>query len=374
MNRIKNLIFLGYFILTLLLVSVSTLMDGKRFLDTNRSTDSDSLSVIDGTLTANLEQRFDQVLGIHELSVSVMAAFYYFVFSEGKNGVLIGEEDWLFSVEEFEIPKNYSINLDENLDTVTAISRYFQAQGITLVVAPVPAKARLLQGKLRQQWSPKREAVYQYMFENLGESGVHIVDTYAAMIAESSREALFFRSDTHWTPEGAAIVARSTAEYLYRHLEIPPEKKTYATELFNRGKLDGDLTRFIPLASWFSEWGPSPEYFDHSKTYAQSNDLFGSEKVSTALVGTSYSADDRWNFSGFLMQESGRDLANYAKKGAGPFSPMLKLVESRSALTDIDLIVWEIPERFLMYSYSELQFGQILHQNGGENVAAVDFQ
>jgi len=191
------------------------------------------------------------------------------------------------------------------------------------------------------------------------------------MNAAASSQSLFFRSDTHWTPTGASIIAQATADYWRSEVGATSIDLTFSTEAQAVQKLEGDLMSFIPLAPWFSSWGPGPEYFRPSQTYAQASDLFASTEINTLLVGTSYSADERWNFAGFLKQALGRDLANYSAKGQGPYRPMHKLLTDISVFDGVDLVVWEIPERYLMDSYSELKFSQLLSRNADTQLAAA---
>jgi alginate O-acetyltransferase complex protein AlgJ len=77
--------------------------------------------------------------------------------------------------------------------------------------------------------------------------------------------------------------------------------------------------------------------------------LFGDEKIPVALVGTSYSANPLWNFAGFLEEALQTDVINAAEEGQGPFETMKTYLAS-AAFRDNppELVVWEIPERYLV--------------------------
>ena len=53
--------------------------------------------------------------------------------------------------------------------------------------------------------------------------------------------------------------------------------------------------------------------------------LFGTQTIPVTLVGTSYSADERWNFTGALQTALGADVLNLATEGRGPLPPMREL-------------------------------------------------
>jgi len=369
--RPTSFIYAVYFVLILTVVPVVSL-SRSLFDEGGFSFEVDSeRSLLDGSYSKSFESYFDRNLSFYDLAVSVMAAIHYFVFSEGSGGVVVGKDDWLFSTEEIDLPANSAANLEKNLAIIASVSEFLDAQDITLVITPVPAKVRVFRQQLAGAWPQSRDDVYRYLLESLQHSGVHVVDTYAGMNAAASSQSLFFRSDTHWTPTGASIIAQATADYWRSEVGATSTDLTFSTEAQAVQKLEGDLMSFIPLAPWFSSWGPTPEYFRPSQTYAQASDLFASTEINTLLVGTSYSADERWNFAGFLKQALGRDLANYSAKGLGPYRPMYELLTDISVFDGVDLVVWEIPERYLMDSYSELKFSQLLSRNADTQLAAA---
>ncbi|MGH1374049.1 MAG: alginate O-acetyltransferase AlgX-related protein [Cellvibrionaceae bacterium] len=374
MNTLNHLICLASFSGALTLIPAFTVMSELKPNDSELSRVLASVgdsSLFNGSYTKRVEQAFDKSLSIRDFSVSAMAAVQYLIFSEGGDGVVVGKDEWLFSSEEFDQPANADANIEANLATVVAIDEYFKRKGITLVVAPIPAKARLLRGQLNHRWSEARGDLYARMINHLHEGDVHVVDSYAAMKTVAS-DSLYFRLDTHWTPVGSHLVADATATYCDENTDVNLAQQSYQTEVQKTSSLDGDLMNFIPLSPWFSRWGPEPEVFEQSRTYAQSDDLFSENPINTILVGTSYSADKRWNFSGFLKQALGREVANYSAEGLGPYRPMYNLLNLSDALNDIDLVVWEIPERYLVQSYSEVTFTQLLERNESVEIAVND--
>lgn len=371
-RRLSNLIYLVMFLLVITIVPVLTLLDSIGNRDLHVIESEAELSFFNGSYSKVAEDHFDRRLSIHDLAVNTMAAVHYFVFDEGASGVVIGKDKWLFSSEEFDLTPNAEENFEINLATIVSVDAYLKKKNITLVITPVPAKARLLRDQLSGGWSQKRRGAYRQLIERLSQNEVHVVDSYAAMNA-SIPEELFFQSDTHWTPAGADVIAQATAEYCSEKTNLRLADIDYTTEIVGTFALEGDLMSFVPLTPWFSQWGPSLEYFEKSQTYEQSSNLFSPTEINTILVGTSYSADERWNFAGFLKQALGRDLANYSTKGLGPYRPMYDFLTNPEALIDIDLIVWEIPERYLMQSYSELEFSKLLQPQGVIQLATTNF-
>ena len=83
-------------------------------------------------------------------------------------------------------------------------------------------------------------------------------------------------------------------------------------------------------------------------------DLFADIPLpSVALLGTSYSANPNWNFEGSLKLALNKDLINFATEGEGPFIPMIDFLERHlKTLPSLELVIWEIPERYLAQQHS----------------------
>jgi alginate O-acetyltransferase complex protein AlgJ len=80
--------------------------------------------------------------------------------------------------------------------------------------------------------------------------------------------------------------------------------------------------------------------------------LFSDNTPIVTLVGTSYSADPKWNFEGYLKEYLQTDVLNAAEQGLGPFETMKKYLQNESFLkTPPKLVIWEIPERYLTFEY-----------------------
>ena len=82
-----------------------------------------------------------------------------------------------------------------------------------------------------------------------------------------------------------------------------------------------------------------------------------------ALIGTSYSAIEKWNFEGALKSALQADVLNLADEGQGPLEPMAKFLKDTDfSRTNIKLVVWEIPERFITTSYGDVIFPDFIEE------------
>lgn len=322
-------------------------------------------NLIDGKAAKNIEDIYDEKFPIKQLGVNFWSAIDYQFFSEGKPGVVIGDQDWLFTDEEFVASSLSETSLRENLSFIQWADKQLHSNGIKLIVSLVPAKARVMADKLSdRQPASIHQSLYPVLLAYCKLHGISVADGYQAMQENPSSAPLFFRYDTHWTPNGANLVAAKTAQLVKQRLSsLQLERQEFITESALASEHKGDLLNFLPLTPWFAELMPAPEFFQPNHTYMAANEaaLFGeqdlgndeaSESTDVALVGTSYSANHTWNFSGALKQHLATDVANFSLEGQGPMAPMLRFIQQQD-FTGVKLVIWEIPERYMLFDYSE---------------------
>jgi len=314
------------------------------------------VQLLNGEYARTLEEDYDDKLIIKELGVNLWAAVEYTLFNEGKAGLVVGKDGWLFTSEEFSVTENSEQALRKNIELIKWVNKEFTKQNITLLVVPVPAKARVYSDKVI---SAEPDTVHQKSYDSLltvKHSAVHVADSLMAMQHDKAQAEQFLRTDTHWTPAGASVVAAETARYIKKYTGLNFSNKTYITELTEQRALSGDLLNYLPLSPWFDVLLPETDQLAVYETIADAegglDDLFGDTSESVALVGTSYSANPNWNFVGALKQALSTDIINYAQEGHGPIEPMMNFLEKyKTEMPDLELVIWEIPERYLSVSY-----------------------
>jgi alginate O-acetyltransferase complex protein AlgJ len=312
--------------------------------------------VVDGSWMAAYQEAFDTNSPLFGPATVTWGVIEYVLFREGRSGVLVGSDGWLFSREEFEhpsAPAAAAASLAASLDAVAAVRDRLEADGVRLVVALLPAKARVYGenlGRYRLPEAPERR--YDAALTGLKARDVTAVDLLGPLAEAKSSVQVFLRTDTHWSPAGAAVVADALAGALARQETFPwlgaaGFVTTDGTSMSHRG----DLARFLPLGALYERLGPPDDTVLRATTTAVSapeTNLFADVELPVALVGTSYSEDARWNFAGALREALGSDILVAARQGSGPFEPMLDYLEGaayRNAPPHV--VLWEIPERYL---------------------------
>lgn len=350
----------GLFFLAFLLAAAWFMSSGA--LKAQAATKTPQLqTALNGRWAAAYEGQFNKQVETYDTSVTLWGILNYVIFKEGREGVLIGDDGWLFTKEEFDYAQDHDAQIEKKISFIAKTQKIFAQKNTRLLVLLVPAKARIYEEHLgRYEYPDYKKSVYAKTLRALGTRSIATADILPAMQRATREQALFLRTDTHWTPTGAQLAAQATAETMrtqWPGLTLAP------AQFRNSGKREvcheGDLLRYIPLGPLAEKIGPPPDMLQVVKTEKISADtpenatsLFGAEDLPVTLVGTSYSANPDWNFAGFLQQSLRTDVLNVAQEGQGPFETMKKyLADGAFRDNPPELVVWEIPERYLSAAY-----------------------
>ncbi len=310
--------------------------------------DTDITSLASGSSFRWMETRYQNDFPYKGIAVGLWAVLNYQLFHEGRNGVIVGKNGWLFSNEEYTLCTTYQKIWRKNLQLIVQQVQQLRRHGFKVLVLLVPEKVDLYRNKLVNKSLHNDIDLYRKSFLFLQQHDIDVVDVKTSLQrAITLGEQVFFRTDTHWTVRGAQEAARKVSE----KRSVPQGEDTFITTQADSKKMSGDLTNFIPTERFFSKFGPSPDVLEQIRISKKENQtgLFDDIAVDTALVGTSYSADPRWSFADWLQYYLHTEIANYSEKGTGPFAPMQHfLKETLSKEKDISFVLWEIPVRYLV--------------------------
>ncbi|AXO89721.1 alginate O-acetyltransferase [Pseudomonas parafulva] len=318
-------------------------------------TRTQQMTLLDGKLAKAAETHYDEQFPIKRVGTNLWAALDFTLFNEGRPGVVLGRDQWLFSDEEFKPDASAGQQMQDNLALIRGVRDTLQQRNIELVLAIVPAKARVYAEYLgKEQPASLHGELFNQFHAQARQANVFAPDLLAPLQQAKARGQVFLRTDTHWTPMGAEVVAQSLGEAVKRQQLLKAEPQPYITEAGKSAPYKGDLTNFLPLDPLFSDLLPHPDTLQQrttrpAQTQGEGDDaLFADASIPVALVGTSYSANPHWNFLGALQQALHSDVANYAEDGHGPIQPMLKFLQSDAFKnTPPQVVVWEFPERYL---------------------------
>ena len=297
-------------------------------------------SLVDGSAAAAFDRWVEEEHPFREPALEAIATLRYLLLRQAGEGAVLGRDAWLFTAEELERHPGDEQRLRERVAWVAARAGELSAAGVEVVVVLVPAKARaasaMVPVRLQSLAGDRR---YRLAADLLRREGVTVVDPDGALGPGD-----FFRRDTHWRPQGAEAVAALVAG-----VTGPVGGSAFGVERREPLALEGDLTSFLPLPEWLRVPHLLPEeYRPVTSTGSAGGGLFDTPEIPVALVGTSYSADERWGFAAFLRRELAADVLNVAEQGLGPFEPLAAYL-SGETIREIPprLLIWEVPERYL---------------------------
>lgn len=279
------------------------------------------------------EKKIDEDFILKDISVNFWKYLSFKVFGEGVKGVLIGNDGWLFTDEEFSQPEGYLENIKNNQDYILSVQK--ELSDIRLLIVPIPAKSRVYEDKLGRYKIPDyRRNIYAEFIEFLNENNIGNVNLLSVYEGHKDQE-LYYKTDTHWTPAGAALTAQNILKPISNiKFKIKEKEVVYFT---------GDLVKYTSENGFLQE-----RYTDYDIIGGNNDDLFGDQYFPVVLIGTSYSADKRWNFEGALKAYLRADILNLADEGLGPFQVMDNYLKGTYlSAQKPKLIIWEIPERYL---------------------------
>jgi len=307
--------------------------------------------VLEGKLTADLDSAYEEALPVRGLAAGLYGAASYVLFGEGRPGVLIGADGWLFTTEEFETAPHLEGGVGRSVARIVSVRDRLARLGVDLAVAVVPAKAAVHGEQLGGHRFPDRAwQRYDLVLRGLAAHGIAAPDLRARLIAAKARQPMYLRTDTHWSVAGASQAARAVAAAIARRADMPRSEVTLTAQ--EPVDHEGDLVKFLALGPFQQALGPEHDRIvplrARTESADQAADLFGEVPIPVALVGTSYSADPTWSFAAALSAELSADVLNVAADGLGAFRPMEDYLASPE-LRDRPpaVVVWELPERYL---------------------------
>ncbi len=302
-----------------------------------------------GQGTAAITKLYNENFALKDVGIDLFGTLSYALFREGREGVLVGTDGWLFTREEFETTANAPAELASNLDRVAAAKQVLAERGIALVTAIVPSKVRMEPEHLGSlTWPSEPASRYDRILQGLAGRNVTAVDLRPALASAKADGDVFLHTDTHWTPLGASAAARAIASTVAT-LPDTGEPTAFRRVTGQPFTHEGDLMRYIRLGVFSGLLRPNPDRVTPIEADGEAaGGLLGDAAIPVALIGTSYSAETRWGFEAGLKIALQRDVMNLANEGQGPFEPMAAALDGDALrINPPRVMVWELPERYL---------------------------
>ena len=308
----------------------------------------------EGRMTLGLERQLDKKLPARSDLIAGANTLRYLLTGGGGDQVRVGKDDWLFLTEELRFDAGGAAALNARAELLGAAASELERQGVKLVVALVPDKARVYADQLaRGHYPTYNNSRYQDGLSALRARHVTTVDLLQPLNRAAARSQVYYRSDTHWNQAGAQVAAQAVATAVQR-LGKGLEKTNFSTTTEGGPTARaGDLIRLMGLHDMPNAVRPKPDKETPTMTRQTSADVAGGSlfgdvaTVPVVLTGTSYSM--RGNFHGYLQQALSARVLNTAKDGGGFLqAPTAYLTDDAFRSAKPKVLVWELPERFLL--------------------------
>jgi len=176
-----------------------------------------------------------------------------------ENGVVKGNDGWLFLKEELEhlgskgfygqdvlaVTKAAKPEFGDPLPAIIDFNSQLKQRGIELIFVPIPPKALIypdkLPGNVGADVSSQLEQPYKDFYARLAEQGVQVLDLIPIFRKVRNEKQLYCKTDTHFSGIGLGLVATELSKIIRKHdWYTGIEKRKYSTQV-KEVSIHGDL-------------------------------------------------------------------------------------------------------------------------------------
>ncbi len=152
--------------------------------------------LLDGTYTSQLHNYLSDQINFRTEMVEAKAIAELALGKRENNGVLLARNGYLIETCNY-TEENYEY-LQKNLAKIEKLLASFEQNGVSAKSVLIPRKIDLLEDELPQYYSTERN---EYVWELVGEKHISLAD--ALERAQRSGLQTFYKTDHHWTADGA---------------------------------------------------------------------------------------------------------------------------------------------------------------------------
>jgi alginate O-acetyltransferase complex protein AlgJ len=266
----------------------------------------------------------------------------------------MGKDGWAFY--KYEISDESHVKaVDRSIGLLAEFAKAAKAAGIAVFVTLVPLKMRIYQQFLNTPLTPYLAGAYAQMMDKMRSQGLSAIDLNQPFMRYAQQQPsdsfLYFKLDTHWSPNGALLAAETirdalTADPTARQLLAAMPAVNFQMSKRN-GKRRSKARDLLPL---MEPQSPEPPYemVQDIRFFGGNGEQTLTSEVSNpvALIGSSYSK--AWTeFPGALRYVLQRNLADVGVPAdRGSWQGMLTYLQDDAFKKDRPkILIWELPER-----------------------------
>lgn len=279
-------------------------------------------------------------------------------FLQGNFKIYPSSDGWLVTSRK-DLKSDFELHEPALVDELKRFVDLLKLRGTEVMLVYVPTRGLTTPEKM-VNWSDNNHQKALNSFHRASQQfeqlGIHIPNWQTLNDGFSDYH---YKRDIHWRPTGAKITAKLVANKLndmgFAKIDQAPKFET---------RFNGVSGTDASVQAAVEELCNLELPVEHTKVYATSSleteltddsALFGdNEDPNIVLVGTSFSAIDKFNFNGFLQESSNIEITNYALSGGGDTGGWIELLKSADFQENPpELVIWEVP------SYHTLADGHV---------------
>ncbi|WP_165610497.1 alginate O-acetyltransferase AlgX-related protein [Cognatishimia maritima] len=256
--------------------------------------------------------------------------------------------------------------------------------GATLVIANAPQRG-IFVPFLDEVEKEDARAIYREMLGQLNSAGIITPDADEILTSDIAQgDSFYFPRDTHWTPEGAGVVARSLAKALQNagKIDVSDDEPRYIFGDFEletfKGTFNNSIEEICGIEPPEHEMMvPNVVPVAHS-TEELADQLFGDPALGDSkkivLLGTSFgnsSGGDRFRWAAQLEHALQNKVENLSLTGGLTVTAFEAYAYRDLAPGSADIVIWEFPAVYVS-NWIEYDFRQILGAIAGECSAETE--
>jgi len=279
--------------------------------------------------------------------------------------VVLGENGWLLNSKK-DLDEIFGLANEDYFRQLQRFVRALEAVGTKLMIVYTPTRGLVSPQNMNAELYKYNHSLaknnYIKAAKKIKEAGVFMPRMDELIPGPND---FFPARDLHWTPAGSELVAKLVAEELERIGFVSSGSDQKFEAKYTGVKNSSGIIQ--KAAEIICGYNLPVNYYKTYTTVAVDNVMESSDDESAlfsesdepfiALVGTSYSANEDYNFAGFLQQYSNTTIANYSVIGGnliGGWSNLLKSDDYQESHPEV--VIWEMP------SYYTLGGGDIFSQ------------
>ncbi|MCV2884904.1 hypothetical protein OE749_09370 [Aestuariibacter sp. AA17] len=295
-------------------------------------------------------------------------------FLRGNLFVEEGEQGWLVNTGK-DLNSAYGFTEAAELKGLKRFASYLNNLGIELILVYTPnrglAQPEMFTNLTREQHADMLSQ-YERAIEQFRQVGFHVPDL--SHVAKGIPE-FFYKRDLHWTPDGARATAKEIAKTLnelgYGDPEGTPKFKTLYTGVRGADSSIQSAANQLCNTQLPVQYKKSFRTIETNSGFDDSTSLFGDDESNIVLLGTSFTALEKFNFNGFLQEYSNISISNFAISGGAATGAWIDYLKSDFQENKPDVIVWELPSYYTLDNKEIFTEINPLFYNGCESTALL---